>query len=91
MPKLTLYEAYQIGRRLGVNFEVVPIDVLRHGIHVEMEHRDVIGNSALKAGKIALAHLREFPDYYEALDKMESMLKERWRGRRKPRIYLNKT
>ncbi|WP_245618719.1 DUF5661 family protein [Methanogenium cariaci] len=29
-------------------------------------------------GKIALAHLNEFPDYYERLEKMETEAEEFW-------------
>ena len=47
-------------------------------MEVELEHgaRDadtnVTGDDALVTGKIALAHLREFPDYYTRLARMEA-------------------
>jgi hypothetical protein len=37
------------------------------GIQVEREHRDVIGCDPVKAARIAVAHLRERPDYYRRL------------------------
>jgi hypothetical protein len=45
---------------------------------VELEHgtrdpeTDVTGDDPLLTGKIALAHLREFPDYYPRLARMEA-------------------
>ena len=51
------------------------------GMDVELEHgaRDpetnVTDDDALTTGKIALAHLHEFPDYYTRLDRMEEEAK----------------
>jgi hypothetical protein len=47
------------------------------GLNVELEHglhdpsTDVTGNDPILTGKIALAHLNEFPDYYTRLAKIE--------------------
>jgi Protein of unknown function (DUF5661) len=44
---------------------------------VEFEHgahdpqTDVTGDDPIAIGKIALAHMKEFPDYYERLERME--------------------
>ena len=46
---------------------------LAKGSKVEMEHTD----SKALAKEITRDHLTEFPDYYEALDKMEKKLKEK--------------
>ncbi|MFW9979165.1 MAG: DUF5661 family protein, partial [Candidatus Thorarchaeota archaeon] len=35
-------------------------------------------NDPLTTGKIALAHLKEFPDYYDRLDKLEEEAKAYW-------------
>jgi hypothetical protein len=35
----------------------------------------------MTTGKIALAHLREFPDYYQRLDKLESAAEKYWENR----------
>jgi len=51
---------------------------------VELEHgtRDSLTNvtndDPLMIGKIALAHLNEFPDYYDRLEKMEREAEEFW-------------
>ena len=47
------------------------------GLDVELEHglidpsTDVTGNDPILTGKIAIAHLNEFADYYTRLEKME--------------------
>jgi hypothetical protein len=42
---------------------------LEHGLHDPST--DVTGNDPILTGKIALAHLNEFADYYTRLGKME--------------------
>ena len=52
-----------------------------------MEHgkRDaqtnVTNDDPLTTGKIALAHLHEFPDYYTRLAKMESEAEDFWKNK----------
>lgn len=41
------------------------------GLTVEKEHRDVTKGSKVKTAKIAKAHLKELPDYYTRLKRME--------------------
>jgi len=51
------------------------------GLEVELEHgshdpvTNVTDDDELLTGKIALAHLKEFPDYYTRLDRMEEEAK----------------
>ena len=45
----------------------VPAALLREGMNIEREHADVYGCSPTLAARIALAHLRERPDYYKRL------------------------
>jgi hypothetical protein len=53
------------------------VEQFRKGLDVELEHglhdpsTDVTGNDPIITGKIALAHLNEFADYYTRLEKME--------------------
>ena len=76
----TLDEAREIGRTIGIDWDAAPFDVeqFRMGLDVELEHgaRDpetnVTGDDPILTGKIALAHLREFPDYYTRLAVMEA-------------------
>ena len=37
-----------------------------------------IGDDPIITGKIALAHMKEFPDYYERLERMESEAERDW-------------
>jgi hypothetical protein len=73
----TAQQAMDIGQRLGVDWSRFDVEQFRMGMDVELEHglrdphTDVTGNDPLLTGKIALAHLNEFPDYYTRLEKME--------------------
>lgn len=68
-------EAKEIGDSLSVDWSKVNKEQFRRGLEVESEHDkddelDVVKNKKDLA-KIVLAHLRELPDYYTKLDKME--------------------
>ena len=82
--QFNLDEAKQIGQALGIDWSEFDIEQFRMGIEVELEHgqRDsdtnVTDDDTLMTGKIALAHLREFPDYYTRLAKMEKDAKLFW-------------
>jgi uncharacterized protein DUF5661 len=72
-------EARRIGEQIGIDWQSAPFDVeqFRAGMDVELEHglhdpsTNVTDDDALTTGKIALAHLNEFPDYYTRLERME--------------------
>lgn len=74
----TTEEAKQIGEQLGVDWSKFNVEQFRMGLDVELEHgfqdilTNVSGDDPLVTGKIALAHLNEFPDYYTRLTKMEA-------------------
>lgn len=74
----TADEAKQIGEQLGIDWAQFDIEQFRMGMDVELEHgshdlqTNVTNDDALTTGKIALAHLKEIPDYYTRLKKMES-------------------
>jgi hypothetical protein len=82
-------DAQRIGTELGIDWDVSPFDVEQFllGLSVELEHgqhdpdTDVTGNDPIMTGKIALAHLKEFPDYYTRLEILEKEAKEYWAGR----------
>ena len=61
--------AFEVGRKLKVNFNKTKFDVedLRQGMEVELEHKDVTGGDLKKTAMIALVHLKENPDYYKLL------------------------
>jgi len=41
------------------------------GMNVELEHRDITKGNLKLTAKIAIAHLKEVPDYYTRLKKVE--------------------
>jgi len=75
--RFTSEEARQIGEKLGIDWSMFDVEQYRMGLDVELEHgmvdphTNVTNDDPLTTGKIALAHLNEFPDYYTRLDKME--------------------
>jgi uncharacterized protein DUF5661 len=79
----TTEEAQRIGEQIGIDWSTAPFDVeqFRAGLDVELEHgahdpaTDVTGDDPTMTGKIALAHLNEFPDYYTRLEAMEEQAK----------------
>lgn len=81
-------EAREIGDRVGVDWSEIPLEEFRMGLAVELEHgardsqTDVTGDDLLVTGKIALAHLKEFPDYYTRLGKMEAEAEAYWDARK---------
>ena len=72
-------QARAIATELGIDFKALGCDLeqFRMGLDVELEHgprdpeTDVTGNDPMITGKIALAHLTEFPDYYTRLAVLE--------------------
>ena len=78
--KFTIEEAKVVADELGLDYVDGPFDLeqFRMGLDVELEHgthdpeTDVTGDDAIITGKIALAHLREMPDYYTRLAVMEN-------------------
>ena len=85
--EFTAEEARRIGNQLGVDWREVDLEQFRIGLEVELEHgtRDpetnVTNDDEILTGKIALAHLREFPDYYARLEKLEHEAAEFWSKR----------
>lgn len=85
---ITIDEAKQTGAELGVDWATIDLEQFRRGLEVELEHgaRDVetnVTNDDLTlTGKIAWAHLKEFPDYYTRLDKLEAEADAYWASRR---------
>lgn len=80
----TAEKVKEIGKKLGIDWSKFDIEQFRMGMDVELEHglRDahtnVTGDDPLTTGKITLAHLNEYPDYYTRLDKMETGAKVFW-------------
>ena len=73
----TAEEAKKVGEALGIDWSQFDVEQFRRGMDVELEHglvdphTNVTNDDPIMTGKIALAHLNEFADYYTRLDKME--------------------
>lgn len=86
--KFSEAEARRIGETLGIDWRKVGLDQFMMGLEVELEHgkRDpptnVTNDDPVLTGKIALAHLNEYPDYYTRLAKMEKEAEEAMQARR---------
>lgn len=82
-------EARNLGDSLGLNWQTVDLEQFRRGLEVELEHgshdpeTDVTHDDLMLTGKIAWAHLKEFPDYYTRLDKLEEEASAYWAEQRK--------
>lgn len=74
--------------KFGINLNNVSLDTIKKGISVEMEHgykaglyMNLINDDILQAFKIAMAHIDEFPDYYERLEKLEKEAEIFWKNK----------
>jgi len=78
----TAEEAREIGEKLGIDWSEFDVEQFRMGLDVELEHgkidphTNLTNDDPIMTGKIALAHLNEFSDYYTRLDKLEEEAKK---------------
>lgn len=91
--KFTTKDGENISKKLGISFDTVKYTVedFTFGMNIELEHgnsnpkTNLTNDDPLLSGKIALAHLNEFPDYYDRLKKMEASACKYWKGKSKTR------
>lgn len=82
--KFSMEEAKKIGDTLGIKWDKFDVDQFRRGLDVELEHglvrpqTNVTNDDPAMTGKIALAHLNEFADYYDRLEKLEKEADKFW-------------
>lgn len=85
--QFTAEEAKVVGEQLGIKWDKFDVDQFRRGMDVELEHgtqdplTNVTNDDPIMTGKIALAHLNEFPDYYDRLEEMEEEAEEFWENK----------
>jgi hypothetical protein len=83
----TSKQAKEIGENLGINWSKFDVEQFRMGMDVELEHGKIVshtnvtGNDPLITGKIALAHLTEYADYYTRLEIMETEAENYWKNK----------
>ena len=86
MKKFNSKNAKVIGDDLGINWKEVKLQEFTKGVNVEFEHgkkfpeTNITNNDKILTGKIAWAHLKEFPDYYTRLEKLEKTATEFWKN-----------
>jgi hypothetical protein len=77
-------EAKNIGDRLGIDWTSVELEQFRKGLEFEFEHgkgsleTNVTNDDPLLTGKLAWAHLKNIPDYYDRLEEMVSEAQAYW-------------
>ena len=80
-------DAKKIGEELGIDWSKFDVEQFRMGLDVELEHgtidpkTNVTDDDEIMTGKIALAHLNEFSDYYTRLEKMEEDAEAYWENK----------
>ena len=79
-------EVLRIAQYLNIDFSKFPFEDFKRGLMIEMEHgsinkmTDVTHDNLINTAKIALAHLNEYPNYYNkdyGLLVYEDFLKDR--------------
>jgi len=82
--RTSIEEAKRVGDAIGVDWDRFDLEQFRAGMDVEFEHgshdpqTNVTNDDPIVTGKIALAHMKEFPDYYERLERMEAEAERYW-------------
>ena len=82
--RTTSEEAKDVGDAIGVDWSRFDLEEFRAGMDVEFEHgshdpqTDVTHDDPIVTGKIALAHMKESPDYYTRLGRMEAEAEKFW-------------
>jgi hypothetical protein len=79
-------QARSYGEEVGIDWSTSPFDVeeFRSGMDVELEHglhddeTNVTGDDPHITARIAWAHLKEFPDYYTRLERIEEEAHAYW-------------
>ena len=86
--RTTTEEARRVGDAIGVDWQRFDLEQFRAGMDVELEHgshdpqTNVTDDDPILTGKIALAHMKEFPDYYTRLERMEREAERDWTARK---------
>lgn len=82
-------EAASVATSIGIEWQNArfTLEDFRSGMEVEYEHgtqdpqTNVTNDDPLLTGKIAWAHLKEYPDYYQRLSVLETQAEEYWAKR----------
>ena len=87
--KFKAEDVKRIQTLMDIDFSTIDDKEFLMGLNVELEHgtidpeTDVTGDDEILTAKIALAHLREFPDYYTRLEDLEAKAEAYWNRHKK--------
>lgn len=93
MVKITKKNAKEMADYLNIDLRKISLKNWMYALKVELEHgkeysiTNVTNDDLLMTSKIALAHLLEFPDYYQRLREMEKQAKLFWKNKPKQNIF----
>jgi len=87
---VSIQEAQDVATSIGIDFIVARfvVEDFRSGMEVEYEHgthdpeTNVTNDDPTITGKIAWAHLKEYPDYYKRLRTLETEAEAYWLGKK---------
>jgi len=97
MVKIDNNNTRKIGDKLNIDYNIVPFEIFKYGLKVELEHgykfkkSNITNDDLIMTGKIVLAHLIEYPDYYQRLKIMEEEADKYWSNKYKPNPIKKKT
>jgi hypothetical protein len=83
--RFTVEEAKEVGKKFGIDWSKFNVEQFRKEMDIELEYglansgTNVSNDDPIITGKIALAHLNEFPDYYTRLCRMEKEAERFWK------------
>lgn len=83
---VSVEDAEKVAKSIGLDLATAKFSTenFRYGMEVEYEHgsqdpeTNVTDDDPIITGKIAWAHLKEYPDYYDRLKKMEAQAEAFW-------------
>lgn len=82
--EFTSDEARAVGDSIGIDWKKTDLGEFRIGLSIELEHggvnpeTNITNDDLIMTGKLALAHLNEYPDYYSRLQKLEGEAEHFW-------------
>lgn len=91
--KITEKQAKEVAKNLNVDLRKLKLQKWINALYIELEHgrentfTNITNDNLIKTGKIVLAHITEYPNYYDYLILMEKQLKEFWKNKNKKSIY----
>ena len=66
----------KVGDKLNVDWKKINYDQFCDGMEIEQEHKDITKGDRIMTARIVLSHLKEIPDYYTRLERMEENAKK---------------